>query len=77
MIKYINNDDDDDVMMWEMKTETVPVVTGLIKKGLEKDMEKIPNQHQWSFYNVKGRYISKLQKISLLRTAHILRKVLR
>jgi len=47
MIKYINNDDDDDdVMMWEMKTETVPVVTGLIKKGLEKDMEKIPNQHQ-------------------------------
>lgn len=34
------------MMMWEMKTETVPVVTGLIKKGLEKDMEKIPNQHQ-------------------------------
>ena len=30
------------MMMWEMKTETVPVVIGLIKKGLEKDMEKIP-----------------------------------
>jgi len=30
------------MMMWEMKTKKIPVVIGLIKKGLEKDMEKNP-----------------------------------
>jgi len=55
--------------VWGLKTETVPVVTGafgLIKKGLENYTQKIPG-------NIK---MEELQKISLLGTAHILRKVL-
>ena len=50
-------------MMWGLKTETVPVVTGalgLIKKGLEN----------YTPGNIK---IEELLKISLLGTAHILR----
>ena len=49
------------ILMWEMETETVPVVIGLIKKGLEKAMEKFPGTIN----------INELQKIS-----DILRKVL-
>ena len=53
-----------------LKTETVPVVSGALglvkKKGLGKYVEKIPG-------NIN---IEELQKISLLGTAHILRKVL-
>ena len=55
--------------MWGMKTEIIPVVIGvlgLIKKGLEKHMEKIPGAIN----------INELQNITLLGTAHILRKVL-
>lgn len=55
--------------MWHMKTETLPVIIGalgVIKKGLEKYTEKIPG-------NV---CIYELQKITLLGTAHILRRVL-
>ena len=45
--------------MWRMKTEIIPVVIralGLIKKGLEKYMEKNPwgNQHQ---QNTKHNFI--------------------
>jgi len=52
-----------------MKTETMPVVIGalgLIKKGLQKHTEKIPGTINFN----------ELQKITLLGTAHILRKVM-
>ena len=55
--------------MWGMKATTIPVVIGalgLIKKGLEKYAKQIP-------CNIK---ISELQKIVLLGTSHILRKIL-
>ena len=55
--------------MWGLKTETVPVVIGalgLVKKDLEKYVERIPA-------NIN---IEDLQKICLLGTAHNLRKVL-
>ena len=55
--------------IWGLKTETVSVVIGAlgqVKKGLEKYVEKLPG-------NIN---IEELQKISLLDTAHILRKVL-
>ena len=54
--------------MWGLKPETVPLVIGalaLVKKGLGK-YEKIPG-------NIS---IEELQKISLLGTAKIFRKVL-
>ena len=55
--------------IWGLKTETLSVVIGAlgqVKKGLGKYVEKIPG-------NIN---IEELQKISLLDTAHILRKVL-
>ena len=55
--------------MWGMKTTTVPVVIGalgVIKKGIEKHIEKIPGTIN----------ITELQKIALLGSSHILRKVL-
>ena len=55
--------------VWGMKTTTVPVVIGalgLIKKGLEKYIQKISCNIQ----------IKDLQKITLLGTSHILRKAL-
>ena len=55
--------------MWGMKTEAIPVVIGalgLVKKGLEKFTNKIPG-------NIN---IDEIQKIALLGTAHILRRVL-
>ena len=55
--------------MWGLKTETVSVVIGtlgLVKKRLGKYVEKIPE-------NIN---VEELQKISLLGTSHILRKVL-
>ena len=55
--------------MWGMSTETVPVVIGapgVIKKGLGEQTGKIPGSIN----------ISKLQKIMLLGTGHILRRVL-
>ena len=55
--------------IWGLKTETVSVVIGAlgqVKKGLGKNVEKLPG-------NIN---IEDLQKISLLDTAHILRKVL-
>ena len=54
--------------MWDMKTETIPVVVGalgLIKKGLDKVTSRIP-----------GSNTNEIQKITMLETAHILRKVL-
>ena len=55
--------------MWGTKTTTIPVVIGalgLVKKGLEKYTDKIPG-------NIN---IHEVQKIALLGTAHILRRVL-
>ena len=55
--------------MWKMKTTTLPVVIGaleVIKKGMILTVEKIPGTI----------HIEELQKIALMGTAHILRKVL-
>ena len=55
--------------MWCMKTQTIPVVIGslgLVKKGLEKFSDRIPG-------NID---LNTVQKIALLGTAHILRKIL-
>ena len=55
--------------MWGMKTTIVPVVVGalgVIKKHLDKHINKIPGQTR----------IEELQKIVLLGTAHIIRKTL-
>ena len=55
--------------MWKMETETIPLVIGalgVIKKGLEKYVDKIPGTAS----------SNELQKITFLGTAHILRKVL-
>jgi len=56
--------------MWDMKTETIPVVLGalgLIKKGLHKFTSRI---------TVNILSCNEIQKITVLGTAHILRKVL-
>ena len=55
--------------MWGLKTITVPVVIGaleVVKKGIEKHTDKIPGKIN----------ITELQKIALLGSSHILRKVL-
>ena len=55
--------------MWGMKTQIVPVIIGalgVIKKGIDKEICKIPG-------NIN---VTELQKITLLGSAHILRKVL-
>jgi hypothetical protein len=55
--------------MWGMKTCVIPVIIGalgLVKKGLENYTNKIPGNIQ----------LEELQKIALLGTAHILRRVL-
>ena len=55
--------------MWGLKTITVPVVIralGVVKKGIEKDIDKIPGKIN----------ITELQKIAFLGSSHILRKVL-
>ena len=54
--------------MWNMKTEVIPVVVGapgLMKKGIEKYTNRIPG-------NIN---IYAVQKIALLGTAHILRRL--
>ena len=55
--------------LWKMKTTIFPVVTGalrVIKKGMRSTVEKIPGAIN----------IEELQKMTLMGTAHILRKVL-
>ena len=55
--------------IWGTKTTTIPVVIGalgLVKKGLEKYTDNIPG-------NIN---IQEVQKIALLGTAHIIRRVL-
>ena len=55
--------------MWGLKTITVPVAIGalgVVKKGFEEHIDKIPGKIN----------ITELQKIALLGSSHILRKVL-
>ena len=55
--------------MWQMKTTTAPIVVGalgLIKRGLEKYIRQFPGHIR----------IEELQKIALLGSAHILRRML-
>ena len=55
--------------LWHMKTVTHSVVIGtlgMIKKGTEKNLEKIPGSPN----------LAKMQKIALIGTAYILRKTL-
>jgi len=55
--------------MWNVKTKVIPVTTGAtgtISKSFRKYMSNISGIHE----------VKKLQKTAILRTAHILRKVL-
>ena len=55
--------------LWHMKTVTIPVVIGtlgMIKKGTEKHLEKIP----------RSLSLDEMRKIALTVTDHILRKTL-
>jgi hypothetical protein len=55
--------------MWNVKTKVIPVIigaTGTIPKSLKKYVSNLPGNHE----------VKKLQKTSILGTAHILRKVL-
>jgi hypothetical protein len=55
--------------MWNMKYVYIPVVngaTGIVTRGLRKNLEAIPGKHS----------IHLLQKTAILGTPHIIRKVL-
>jgi hypothetical protein len=55
--------------MWNMKCMIISVVTGatgIVTKGLKKNLEAVPAKHS----------IDSLQKTAVLKTSHILRKVL-
>ena len=55
--------------MWQLKTSITPIVvgtSGLVKKGTAKHLEEIPGKQN----------LPEIQKITLTRTAHILRKAL-
>jgi hypothetical protein len=55
--------------MWNVKTRVIPVITGVtgtVSKSFRKYMSTIPGNHDFR----------ELQKIVILGTAHILRKVL-
>ena len=52
------------IRMWNMKCVILPVIngaTGLVTKGLKKELEAIPGDHT----------IDSLQKTAVLGTAHI------
>jgi hypothetical protein len=55
--------------MWNIKTKVIPVIigaTGTISKLFRKYVSDIPGNHD----------VRELQKIAILATAHILRRVL-
>jgi hypothetical protein len=55
--------------MWNVQTRVIPVIigaTGTISKSFRKYVSNIPAKHE----------VRELQKIAILGTAHILRKVL-
>jgi hypothetical protein len=54
--------------MWNMKCMNIPAVTGatgIVKKGLKKNLEATPGKHS----------IDSLQKTAVLVTSHIIQKV--
>jgi hypothetical protein len=56
--------------MWNMKCKIIPVITGatgIVTKGLKKNLSAIPGKH--SIHSLKT-------KIAVLGTSHIIRKVL-
>ena len=56
--------------MWNVKTKVIPVITGetgTISKSLRKYVSNVPGNHE----------VKELQKTDILRTAHILWKVLK
>jgi hypothetical protein len=55
--------------MWNVKTKVIPVIIGVngtISESFRKYVSNIPGKHE----------VTELQKTAILRTAHILRKVL-
>jgi hypothetical protein len=55
--------------MWNVKTNVIPVIigaTGTISKSFRKYLSNVPGNHE----------VKELQKTAILRTAHILYKVL-
>jgi hypothetical protein len=55
--------------MWKVKTKVIPVIigaTGTISRSFRKYISIIPGNHE----------VKELQKVAILCTAHILRKVL-
>jgi len=55
--------------MWNMKCMIIPViigVTGIVTKGLKKNLEAIQGKHS----------VESLQKTAILGTSHTIRKVL-
>jgi hypothetical protein len=55
--------------MWNMKCMIVQAIigaTGIVTKGLKKNLEAVPGRHS----------IDSLQKTAVLGTSHIIRKVL-
>jgi hypothetical protein len=56
--------------MWKVRTKVMQVITGAletIKKALDQNLQSLPG-HPWA---------TGLQKITLMRTTHIIHKVLR
>jgi predicted homoserine dehydrogenase-like protein len=56
-------------LMWNMKCMLIPVIigaTGIVTKGVKKSLEAITGKHS----------IDSLQRTAILRTSHIVRKVL-
>ena len=55
--------------MWNLKTKVIPVIigeTGTISKSFRKYVSNIPGNHE----------VKELEKIAILGTVHMLRKVL-
>jgi len=55
--------------MWNLKCTIIPVIigaTGIVTRSLRKNLEAVPAKHS----------IDSLQKIAILRTSHIIEKIL-
>jgi hypothetical protein len=55
--------------MWDIKTKVIPVITGangIISKSFRKYVSNIPRKHE----------VKELQKITIMGSAHIFRKIL-
>ena len=61
--------EEENVRMWHLNTTTIPIVVsvvGMIKKNTDTHVLKMPG----------NLFLSEIQKIMLMSTAHILRKTL-